>query len=734
MFICAVFMGLLLQHCQNDQNQYIADQVKSARIVAQVIEEQKSSQYRKRIKSIINYKISTTREKILQAFARQDRDELLRLTRPMFEILKTESSLFSTFGWVLPDNHAFLRVHNPKKFGEDVSKMRPDVVAANRDHKQYAGFTAGYVGLQYRIVQPVMYEGQHLGTIQFGLQDSLLLDPIQEKLHIPVALVLPNEKYAYIKRSKLLHLPGPSHTIQARDISLFKGKEDDFDWSQDQQRIELQGRDYVVVKVLELRNFAEQIQGHVFVALDISAKLSELQTLLISVFCMSVVILFLSFLILNTSYGRLVERIVHLNESLERNNRELEDRVKERTDTLFKEIEERKLAEKERAIAEEKALRSSKMEAIGLMAGGVAHDLNNILSGIISYPELMLLQLPKSSKLRKPLEAIHASGKRAATVVADLLTVARGVACVREPHDINVLIEEYLNSPECVKLKSQYPAVACKQHLVAQNSIISCSPVHVKKTIMNLVTNAVEAIGEKGTIRISTSNRQVSPSKPCKHTLDPGNYVLVIVQDDGPGIPEHDREHIFEPFYTKKVMGRSGTGLGLAIVWNTLQDHNGKVIVESSAEGTIFYLYFPLSHDKEAIQPATQEAIITTINKEYILVIDDEPQLRDIASQMLTTLGYKVDSVSSGEQAIEFLEKKQVDLIVIDMLMEPGLNGRETYEKILAMQPGQKAVIATGFSESDDVKATLQLGAGGFIKKPYSIDQLSQAVKKALNS
>ncbi len=734
MIICGVFIGLLVQHCRADLDQSIAEQVKSSRIVAQIIQEQKSSQYRSRIKSVINYKVSTARKKMLQAFAHHDRKELLRLTRPLVEALKTETPQFSTFGWILPNNHAFLRIHNPQKFGEDVTTMRPDVVAANREHKQYAGFTAGYKGLQYRIVQPVLYKGQHLGVIQFGLRDSLLLDPIQEKLHIPVAMVIPNETYAYIKRSNLLSLPGPTHTIQAQDISLFAGKERAFDWSQDQQRIELQGKDYVVVNVLELRNFAEQVQGHVFVALDISAELAEQRTLFVSIFFLSVVILSLSFLILNSSYGALIEKIITLNKSLERNNQELEDRVKERTNTLIMEIEERKIAEKKRIIAEDKAQRASKMEAIGLMAGGVAHDLNNILSGIVSYPELMLLQLPQSSELRKPLKAIHASGKRAATVVADLLTVARGVASVREPHDINVLIQEYLDSPECIKLKSLYPEVACEMHLAAKDPIISCSPVHVKKTIMNLVTNAAEAIGNEGTLQISTCNQQVDTSKVFRHNVDPGKYVLVTIQDDGPGIAKKDREHIFEPFYTKKVMERSGTGLGLAIVWNTLQDHNGKVIVESSEKGTIFFLYFPISHNQETIQPEKKEYATATIKNESILVIDDDPQLRDIASQMLTTLGYNVDSVSSGELALEFLEENQVDLIVIDMLMEPGMNGRETYEKILAMRPGQKAIIVTGFSESDDVKATLQLGAAGFIKKPYSMAQFGQAVKEALKS
>ena len=180
-------------------------------------------------------------------------------------------------------------------------------------------------------------------------------------------------------------------------------------------------------------------------------------------------------------------------------------------------------------------------------------------------------------------------------------------------------------------------------------------------------------------------------------------------------------------------MGHSGTGLGLAIVWNTVQDHNGKVFVDSDESGTSFQLYFPVS--KGEIVPVENEKVENcTCNNEHVLVVDDEPLVRDIASQMLQTMGYVVDSVSSGELALEFVKENPVDLIVIDMLMDPGMNGRQTYEEILSIYPEQKAIIASGFSESDDVKAALQLGATEFIKKPYSIDQLGRAVKDALSS
>jgi PAS domain S-box-containing protein len=383
-------------------------------------------------------------------------------------------------------------------------------------------------------------------------------------------------------------------------------------------------------------------------------------------------------------------------------------------------------------VLERKLGRAEKMQAIGLMAGGVAHDLNNILSGIVSYPELLLLDLPENSNLRKPLMAIHESGKRAATVVADLLTVARGAAAAREVQDLNRMVREYLDSPECVKLKALYPHISRQVNLDATESFISCSPVHIKKCLMNLMTNAAEAVGDQGMTRVTTSNQYLVPEEG-EQGLPEGEYVVLTVEDNGLGISETDLEHIFEPFYTRKMMGRSGTGLGLTVVWNTVRDHGGRVLAESSGGGTAFKLYFPVVAVEGRRAAEDDDATVNLNgNQEHVLVVDDEPQLRDIAAQILKSLNYRVDLVPSGEQAVEFIKKQPVDLVLIDMLMEPGMNGRQTYQEIVKLYPDQKVIIVSGFSESNDVKVALKLGAKGFLKKPYSIEQLGMAVKKSL--
>lgn len=414
--------------------------------------------------------------------------------------------------------------------------------------------------------------------------------------------------------------------------------------------------------------------------------------------------------------------------------------IKDRADkithyvAIARDVTDHIIAEQEKEKIAEQQQRSKRLESIGVMAGGVAHDLNNILAGIVSYPELLLYDLPQDSKMRKPLEAIQDSGKRAATVVADLLTVARGIATEKKEYNLNALIREYLSSPEGIKLKSLHLNVTFQQQLDAEHATILCSEVHLKKCIMNLVINASEAIVDQGVVTISTRNESLSDTTGAKLELDAGQYMVISICDTGSGISENDLKHIFEPFYTKKHMGRSGTGLGLTIVWNTIKDHNGRIFVEATDQGTCFQVYFSVSSTSEQEQTHSNVRQELTGHNEHILVVDDEPQLRDIAEKILQHLKYKVDSVSSGELAVKFVKETKVDLIVLDMLMEPGMNGRKTYEEILKLNPAQRAIVASGFSESEDVTATIQLGANEFIKKPYTTDSLGRAVKVALNN
>jgi PAS domain S-box-containing protein len=381
---------------------------------------------------------------------------------------------------------------------------------------------------------------------------------------------------------------------------------------------------------------------------------------------------------------------------------------------------------------EEKLARSKKMESLGLLAGGVAHDLNNVLSGLVSYPDLLLMQMAENDQFRKAIQTIKESGDRAAAIVQDLLTVARGVATTNEPMNLNDLIDGYIDSPEFNRLKEFHPRVSIKTNLDVNLLNISGSHTHIRKAVMNLVSNAAESINDNGNVAISTVNRYLDkPLKGYDHILA-GEYAVMSVSDSGSGISSDDIERIFEPFYTKKIMGRSGTGLGLAVVWNVVQDHKGYIDVTSNKNGTTFELFFPITREKISRNELAIPLKDLKACGEKILVIDDVKSQRDISCQILETFGYKTSAVSSGEEAVEYLKKNSVDLILLDMIMDPGINGRETYDRIIKIHPGQKAIIVSGFAETEDVKETQKLGAGKFIKKPLTIEQIGLAVKEEL--
>jgi CheY-like chemotaxis protein len=373
------------------------------------------------------------------------------------------------------------------------------------------------------------------------------------------------------------------------------------------------------------------------------------------------------------------------------------------------------------------------MKAVGTLAGGVAHDLNNILSGIVSYPELILMELPEISRLREPIKTIQDSGKKAAAIVQDLLTLARRGVSISEVVNVNNIISEYLVSPEFDKLNSFHPLVEVQTHLDSALLNVMGSPVHLSKTVMNLVSNAAEAMPEGGKIRISTENLYIDRPVSGYDSIEEGDYVVLIVSDTGIGIADDEIERVFEPFYTKKIMGRSGTGLGMAVVWGTVKDHKGYINVESTlGKGTTFKLYFPVTRNQKVEDQNSKKLIDYKGNGESILVVDDVKEQREIASKILSQLGYSVKIVSSGEEAIKLLEKEKVDLIVLDMIMPPGIDGFETYKRIVNKHPKQKAIIASGFTETERVKKVQQLGAGEYVKKPYTIETIGMAVKTEL--
>lgn len=382
---------------------------------------------------------------------------------------------------------------------------------------------------------------------------------------------------------------------------------------------------------------------------------------------------------------------------------------------------------------EEQLQQAQRMEGIGRLAAGIAHDLNNILSGIVTMPQLLLLGIAQDSPIRDSLQLIQKSGENAAVIVQDMLTIAGNRLTMETILDPTVLIRSFIVSPESMKLMETHPGIRINLKLCDGLQNIKGSPVHLSQAVMNLVKNAADAIEGEGEIVIAVNDVTLRSSGGHYETIPSGNYACISVKDSGLGIPPEKIPFIFEPFYTKKALGRTGTGLGMVIVWNTVKEHKGYIdIISNVGSGTDVMMYFPSTQEvnRETVDTANFDNLHG--NGEFILIVDDIEEQRKVATSILEKLNYRVGNVSGGLEALEFLNIQKVDLILMDMLMEPGINGLDTSKRVLTRYPDAKIIIASGYAENEMVLQTLELGAKQYLKKPYSIEALGLAVKNHL--
>ncbi|MBW1730177.1 MAG: PAS domain S-box protein [Deltaproteobacteria bacterium] len=372
---------------------------------------------------------------------------------------------------------------------------------------------------------------------------------------------------------------------------------------------------------------------------------------------------------------------------------------------------------------------AQKMESIGMLAGGVAHDFNNILQSIYGYTQLLLLEKPPEDPDMDRLNSIEKATQRAIELARQILTFSRKAESQKRPINLNQEIK--LTSK---LLKRTIPKMIDMEfHLEKDLGFINADPIQMQQVIMNLCTNARDAMPDGGKIVFETKN-VILDDEYCKtHSgAEPGSYVLLSVSDTGHGIDQKTFEHIFEPFYTTKD---KGTGLGLAVVYGIVKEHGGIITCNSEpGSGTTFKLYFPTIKTEDEATTYTQEPKALPYGTETILLVDDEPSLLDICTFILTRAGYKVIQASDGSSALEIYRKKkdEISLIILDLIM-PGIGGKQCLKKLLETNPEAKVIIVTGYSADESPGELLQLGARGFLQKPYEMNQIAQVVREVLD-
>ncbi len=378
--------------------------------------------------------------------------------------------------------------------------------------------------------------------------------------------------------------------------------------------------------------------------------------------------------------------------------------------------------------------KAERAESLALLAGGVAHDLNNILGPLVAYPELIMMKLPSDSPHRRQLEIMSKAARDAADVIQDLLALARRGRYETKPTDVNEVLRQYLESPNFLSLRENHPNISVNVALPDTLPNISGSASHLMKAIMNLVVNAFEAIGDRGELTIRTYSGQYTQLPSGFNGIEPGEYVVVSVKDSGVGINPEDVYKIFHPYYSSKPMGASGSGLGLAVVHGIVKDHKGYYdVLSEPGRGAEFLLFFPATSAPIMTScPAEQKNYEPGPTPVKILVVEDDSEQREIARQILGSLGYEVELVTNGHEAVVYLSGRSVDLVLLDMILEKDFDGLDTYEAILKIHPQQRAILVSGYATTDRVSKLQTLGVTAFVRKPYSRRELAEAINTEL--
>ena len=379
---------------------------------------------------------------------------------------------------------------------------------------------------------------------------------------------------------------------------------------------------------------------------------------------------------------------------------------------------------------ETQLLQSQKMESIGALAGGVAHDFNNMLGGITSAAELLGLELADHATARQYVDLILRTTARAADLTQKLLAFSRKGKVVAVPLDIHRCIEDGLALLE----RSVDRRIKLVRELQAGTTTVIGDAAQLQNIILNLGLNARDAMPEGGTLTISTRNLQLDQAycavSPFK--LQPGPYIQISVRDTGVGMTTEVQRRLFEPFFTTKPTGR-GTGLGLAAVYGAVRGHNGAVTVYSEPGlGSVFHLYLPVAANTNPPRPAAREDIV--LGYGTVLVVDDEEVIRQTSAVVLRALGYQVLLATNGREGVEQYRRNlgRINIVLLDMVM-PEMNGVACFREIRKLDPYARVIISSGFARDADLTQLLAEGLAGFIQKPYRRVELSRELGRVLH-
>ncbi len=389
---------------------------------------------------------------------------------------------------------------------------------------------------------------------------------------------------------------------------------------------------------------------------------------------------------------------------------------------LIHDITKRKQLEQQLAAA-------AKMDAVGQLAGGIAHDYNNLMTSILGYANLLVRRMPAGSANHRAAATIEQAAERATDLTRQLLGFARRGKNRIEPVDLHQIIADVVE----LLSHSIDQSITMTTELRAHSANVLGDPNQLHQILMNLAINACDAMPDGGAIAIGTANIDIEEASGDAVPLAAGEYIGVTVTDNGVGIPAAQQQQIFEPFFTTKNPG-IGTGLGLAMVYGIVGNHDGRVQVKSElGHGFAITIQLPICPDTVSFPLADSKTLLAT-GSGTILIVDDEPMVRYVLQEMLEAIGYQVLVAGSGSEALDIYrtDGKEVDLVIIDLMM-PNMDGRACFAALKELDSQVRALLSTGFSLDGSVQSALDAGMHGFIQKPYEIKKLADVISKAIH-
>ncbi len=779
----------------------------------------------------------TTKKAVSKTFFDRDRETLYNLTLPLYKALKRENKHLEVMHFHLPDGRSFLRMHNPQKFGDDLSKIRPAVQQVHQKRTPLTGYEIGIYGPFYRIIFPVFHQGSYAGVLELGIKVHSIMEPLQKQLPEPLTTFFMSDQWQKVitpPEHKLIVFG--KYTLNTHSEPIFNQLPPDLDLSRDNQHLAIGGNDYLLHAYPVFHDFQDKAIGGFIVMQDISQALANKKAFVFKAIIFAGFLLTIALIVLHFSFGRLIGK-------LERSSSNLKNTINK----LGLEVEERKQTEKQlkkskenwertfdsiadlvtimnsklqiikanqatykmfnaapgslegkfcyeiydkrtspcagcpavdtianyressseifhqnfeksfmvstapipdekgeynniihiaRDITEKKALeaqlhQAQKMEAIGTLAGGIAHDFNNILTALSGYTELAILKTGADEGIANYLKRIKEATERATNLVTQILTFSRQTDHEKKPLQISLIIKEALKL-----LRSSIPtSIEIKQDISSQANILA-DPTQIHQIVMNLATNAYQAMLDTGGIMGVALKDIIIGEQDIISEFDipPGKYIRLEVSDTGCGMDEKTKGKIFDPYFTTKKSNK-GTGLGLAVVHGIVKSHHGHIHVYSEpGQGTTIHVYLP-TIEEEAASHAPQIAEEPVRGgSERIMFIDDEQNIIDLAAETLTMHGYKITKFLNGVQAIQDFEKHPDDyeLVITDMSM-PYMNGLQVTNKIKEIRPKMPIILCSGYSELINKEKSLALGISRYIQKPLIMENLARVIRELLD-